>query len=172
MVVGKKTRDFEYQFSSSLAAVGMAHVVLIPDACVKASNVAKTVFSDCKHFDWLLLTSIGAMGILPKMSRKKLKIALGDEAFKRPAVQTFRAQRQVSIAAFRAIRDGTLADPEFAAARDHLIPTWGVDKVHKSAQCFQVGVFTTGIVSTQRVEGIHRWTKEGRLNKKKIMPVV
>ena len=35
------------------------------------------------------------------------------------------------------------------------------------ARCFQVGVLTREIVSTQRVEGIHRWTKEGRLNKRK-----
>ena len=43
----------------------------------------------------------------------------------------------------------------------------GGDKVRKWARCFQVGVFTRGIVSTQRVEGIHRWIKEGRLNRKK-----
>ena len=35
------------------------------------------------------------------------------------------------------------------------------------ARCFQVGVFTRGIVSTQRVEGIHRWAREGRLTKRK-----
>ena len=28
-------------------------------------------------------------------------------------------------------------------------------------------MFTRGIVSTQRVEGIHRWAKEGRLTKRK-----
>ena len=35
------------------------------------------------------------------------------------------------------------------------------------ARCFQVGVFTRGIVSPQRVEGTHRWAKEGRLTKRK-----
>ena len=28
-------------------------------------------------------------------------------------------------------------------------------------------MFTRGIVSTQRAEGIHRWAKEGRLTKRK-----
>ena len=43
----------------------------------------------------------------------------------------------------------------------------GGDKVRCWARCFQVGVFTRGIVSTQRVEGIHTWAKEGRLTKHK-----
>ena len=43
----------------------------------------------------------------------------------------------------------------------------GGDKVQRWARRFQAGVFTRGIASTQRTEGIHRWTKEGRLNKRK-----
>ena len=120
---------------------------------------SSTVFPDCYHF-WCYWH-------IAKNVAKNLKGKLGDEAFKRLAAQMSRAHRQVSIAAFNAIWDGILSDPEFAAARDYLLPTWGADKVRKWARCFQVGVFTRGIVSTQRVEGIHRWTKEGRLNRKK-----
>ena len=37
------------------------------------------------------------------------------------------------------------------------------------AGCSQVDVFTREVVSTQRVEGIHRWTKECHLiNRKKL----
>ena len=35
------------------------------------------------------------------------------------------------------------------------------------ARCFQVGVATRGIVSTQHVESIHRWTEERGLSWKK-----
>ena len=137
----------------------MAPVVLFTDACVKASNAAKTVFPDCKHFCcyWHIAKNVA----------KNLKGTLGDEAFKRLAAQMSRARRQLSIAAFHAIWSGILSDPEFAAARDYLLPTWGGDKLQKWARCFQEGVFTRGIVSTQLVEGIHRWTKKGRLNQKK-----
>ena len=48
----------------------------------------------------------------------------------------------------------------------------GGDKVRCWARCFQVGVFTRGTVSTQRVEGIHRWAKEGRLTKRKKLNVI
>ena len=37
------------------------------------------------------------------------------------------------------------------------------------ARCFQVGVLTRGVVSTQRVGGIHRWAKESRLTKRKTL---
>ena len=60
-----------------------------------------------------------------------------------------------------------LGDPIFSSGHTYLSTTWGGDKVRRWARCFQVGVFTRGIVSTQRVEGIHRWAKEGRLTKRK-----
>ena len=49
-VVGKKTREFEYQFTHWLAAVGIAPVVMFTDACVKASGAVATVFRNAKHF--------------------------------------------------------------------------------------------------------------------------
>ena len=60
-----------------------------------------------------------------------------------------------------------LGDPIFSSGHTYLSATWGGDKVRRWARCFQVGVFTRGIVSTQWVEGIHRWAKEGRLTKRK-----
>ena len=50
IVVGEKTRDFEYQFTHWLAAVGIAPVVMFTDACVKASRAVATVFPNGKHF--------------------------------------------------------------------------------------------------------------------------
>ena len=50
IVVGEKTRDFEYQFTHWLAAVGIAPVVMFTDACVKASGAVATVSPNGKHF--------------------------------------------------------------------------------------------------------------------------
>ena len=43
----------------------------------------------------------------------------------------------------------------------------GGDKVQRWARCFRVDVFARGIVSTQPIQGIHTWTKEGCLKKPK-----
>ena len=64
VVVWEKTRDFEYQFSNWLAAVGTAAVVLFTNAYVNSSNTAKTIFSHCKHFMYI------AKNVLPKVLRK------------------------------------------------------------------------------------------------------
>ena len=79
--------------------------------------MAKTVFLASKHL-WCYCH-------IAKNVAKNLKGKSGDGAFKRLAPQMFRAHRQVSIAAFRAIWNGILGGPEFASTRDYLIPTWG-----------------------------------------------
>ena len=159
VVVLEKARYFENEFSHWPAAVVIASVVPLTDACVKATNTAKTLFSDHQHF-WYYWH-------IDKYGTKTLKGKLEHKAFKGLAAQMSGAHYQVSIAAFCAIWDGTVADPEFAAARDYSIPTWGGDKVQKKARCFQLGVFTQHIVSTQLVDGILHWTKEGWLNRLK-----
>ena len=60
-----------------------------------------------------------------------------------------------------------LGNPIFSRGHTYLSGTWGENKVQRWAGCFQVGVFTREMVSTQRVEGIHRWTKECHPNKRK-----
>ena len=117
MLVGEKTRDFVHQFSNLLVAVGMAHVVLFTDACVKASNAAKTVFPDCYHFSCYWHTAENAA--------KNLTSKLGHEAFKRLEAQMPCAHRQKSFAAFHAIWEGIILDQEFAPVRDYLFPLLG-----------------------------------------------
>ena len=160
IVVDEKTRDFEYQFTHWLAAVGIAPVVMFTDACVKASGAVATVFPNAKHF-WCYWH-------IAKNVAKNLKGVLGHDTFTKLVRLMARAHRQVSIVVFEHMWNvEILGDPIFSSGHTYLSATWGGDKVRRWARCFQVGVFTRGIVSTQRVEGIHRWTKEGRLTKRK-----
>ena len=160
IVVGEKTRDFEYQFTHWLAAVGIAPVVMFTDACVKASGAVATVFPNAKHF-WCYWH-------IAKNVAKNLKGVLGHDTFTKLVRLMARAHRQVSIVVFEHMWNvEILGDPIFSTGHTYLSATWGGDKVRRWARFFQVGVFTRGIVSTQRVEGIHRWAKEGRLTKRK-----
>ena len=160
IVVSEKTRDFEYQFTHWLAAVGIAHVVMFTDACVKASAAFANVFPNAKHF-WCYWH-------IAKNVAKNLKGVLGHDTFTKLVRLMACAHRQVSIVVFEHMWDfEILGDPIFSTGHTYLSATWGGGKVRSWERCFEVGVFTRGIVSTQRVEGIHRWAKEGRLTKRK-----
>ena len=79
-----------------------------------------------------------------------------------------RAHRQVSIVVFQHIWNfDILSNQMFSRRHTYLGGTQGRDSVQCWDHCFQVDVFTRTIVSTQRAEGIHRWTKEGCLKKRK-----
>ena len=108
VVVVEKARYFENEFSYWLAAVGIASVVPLTDPCVKATNTAKILFSDSQHF-WYYWH-------IAKYVTKTLKGKVEDKALKRLAAQMSGANYKVPIAAFCAIWDGTVANPDFAAA--------------------------------------------------------
>ena len=108
IVVGEKTRDFEYQFTHCLAAVGIASVVMFTDACVKASGVVATVFPNAKHF-WCYLH-------IAKNVAKNLKGAFGHDTSTKLVRLMARAHRQVSIVVFQHMWNvELLGDPIFSS---------------------------------------------------------
>ena len=50
IVLGETIRNFECQFTPWLVAMGIAPVVMLTNACVKASAAVATVFPNAKHF--------------------------------------------------------------------------------------------------------------------------
>ena len=89
IVVGEEFRDFEYQSTHWLAAVGIAPVAMFTDACVKASAAVATVIPNAKHFwcHWHIAKSVA----------KNLKGVLGNDTFTKLVCLMARAHRQVSI---------------------------------------------------------------------------
>ena len=159
IVVQEEIRDFEYQCTHWLAAVGIAPVVMFTDACVKASAAIATVSPNAKHF-WCYWH-------IAKNVAKNLKGVLGHDTFTKLVCPMVRAHRQVAIVVSQQMWNvEILGDPFFSSGHTYLSATWEGDKVRRWARCFQLGVFTRRTVSTKRLEGIHRWTKEGRLTKR------
>ena len=129
---------------------------------MKALAAVATIFSNAKHF-WCYWH-------IAKNVAKKLTGVLGHDTFTKLVRLIVGAHRQVSIFVFEHIRNvEILGDTIFSSGHTYLSATWGGDKVQRWTRCFQVDVFTRGIVATKRVEGIHRWTKEGRLTKRKTL---
>ena len=139
IVVEEKIRDFEYQFKHLLAVVGIAPVVMFTDACVKASAAVATDFPNTKHF-WCYWH-------IAKNVSKNLKGILGHDTFTKLVGFMARAHPQVSIVVFKHICNvEILGDPIFSSRHTYLSATCRRDKVRRWARCFQVGVFTQGIV--------------------------
>ena len=99
IVEGEKIRDFDYQFTHWLAAVGMTPVVMFTDACVKASAAGAKMFPNAKHF-WCYWH-------IAKNVAKNLKGVLGHDIFTQLVRLMARAHCQVSLLVFQHIWNET-----------------------------------------------------------------
>jgi hypothetical protein len=145
LVLREREPDYSWQFSQWLEAVGYHPDVIFTDADDAATNaVTRTFRGKTRHF-WCIWHIM--KGIKKKMGKDYAK-------FKK---DFNRLRRTLDVGAFE--RGWSEVLKKYPGYAQYLSTQWGGERTKRWAPCYQVDVFTAGVVSTQRAEGTNRWVK-------------